>query len=226
MLGAIGSAISGALKAAVPYAPLIGAGLSYLGGRERNAASAQAAQQQMAFQREMSDTSYQRQVADLKRAGINPMLVSKLGGASTPSGAMPTFFNPYAEAASSFSALQSSSAAKQQAETQENLSASQIKQVDAAADKIRAEIENIPTEGERLKAMVGMLIEQAKLLEQQKYTSVAQAQMLTATMNKIILETDLVRGSVQAMKDLDNIGKNFEAAKPIVDVLKGILGRR
>ena len=83
MLGGIVKAITS------PVASLIGSGLSYLGGQAQNVASAQAAREQMDFQREMSDTSYQRQIKDLEAAGINPMLVTKLGGASTPPGAMP-----------------------------------------------------------------------------------------------------------------------------------------
>ena len=39
-----------------------------------------------AFQMDMSDTAYRRAVNDLKYAGINPMMVTKLGGASTPAG--------------------------------------------------------------------------------------------------------------------------------------------
>lgn len=55
---------------------------------KNNAWSAQQAQTQMDFQREMSNTAHQRQIADLKAAGLNPVLSAKLGGASTPSGAM------------------------------------------------------------------------------------------------------------------------------------------
>lgn len=45
-----------------------------------------SAREQMNFQREMSDTSHQREVKDLIAAGLNPIL-SANGGASTPSGA-------------------------------------------------------------------------------------------------------------------------------------------
>ena len=58
--------------------------------QQNNAWSAEQAQKQMDFQREMSNTAHQREIEDLKAAGLNPVLSAKLGGASTPSGAMAT----------------------------------------------------------------------------------------------------------------------------------------
>ncbi len=67
--------------------PIIGGVISGGGQVVANRETAQSTAKQMAFQERMSNTAHQRQISDLKKAGINPMLSARLGGASSPAGA-------------------------------------------------------------------------------------------------------------------------------------------
>ena len=69
--------------------PILGGLFSAAGARKQQQFTAGQAQKQMDFQREMSNTAHQREVADLRAAGLNPILSATGGsGASSPGGAM------------------------------------------------------------------------------------------------------------------------------------------
>jgi len=72
---------------AFPIAAALMAGGTVVGQHLANRENKRAAQAQIAFQRDMSNTSYVRGMQDMKNAGLNPILAGKMGGASTPGGA-------------------------------------------------------------------------------------------------------------------------------------------
>lgn len=56
--------------------------------QQNNQWSAQQAAIQRDWQERLANTAHQREIADLKAAGLNPVLSAKLQGAAVPSGAM------------------------------------------------------------------------------------------------------------------------------------------
>lgn len=152
--GAIGGAIGG-----------------HVDGQSAQKAADSRANQQMLFQERLSNTAYQRAMADMKKAGLNPILAGRLGGASTPSGAMAPILAPamISAEASQHSAL----AAMKQAETQEELSKAQINKIDAEVSLIGKQHKLIDSQVSKIKSEITNLGQQYYLMVEQ--TGVAEA---------------------------------------------------
>ena len=116
--------------------PLIGGAATYMGGKQQNTANTQNSEKQMAFQKEMSNTAYQRSMADMKKAGLTPILAHSQGGASTPAGAMPQIQNTLGPAINT--ALQTS-----QTTSNVGLQAEQSKQINTNIKKTTQEKSNL-----------------------------------------------------------------------------------
>lgn len=120
-------------------AGLIGSVIGARGQSSANEANVQLGREQMAFQERMSNTAYQRAVADMQQAGLNPMLAYSQGGASQPPGSMPQVQNVAGAGVSSGVASASQAMSVMQGITQVAQSEEQSKLIAATADKVRSE---------------------------------------------------------------------------------------
>jgi len=232
------------LPAAIGGAALLG----YKGAQETNAASAQAANAQIEFQREMSNTAFQRQVEDLKKAGINPMMATHLGGSSTPQGAMPMFVNPGAAAASAGGAFGGALSSAAQAEKtgieSGILGQTGLAQARANLEKTVADIgftsqqtvkvvkdtelvaEQIATEKEKpaqVRAMVANLEATTKTEAFKQLNLDQQTKLLRAQTQMYMAKAQLDENQVKAEMNTENMRRHVEQLGPVGRFISGAI---
>jgi hypothetical protein len=175
----------------------IDAGLQVYGQQQANQANREIARENREWQERMSNTAHQREVADLRKAGLNPILSVNRTGATTPGGNVAT--------------LQSTTKDLREVNLKKLLLKEQL-------DQIRADsyMKNRLGDKAYSEKLVANATEDLVKLQQKLVTEQTNAQDISNTVNQI--EADIVKelgaGSAQA-----------NTAIKIITMLKSLLGK-
>ena len=198
----------------------IGAVGSLFGGQQRNSAADYQARRQMDFQESMSNTAYQRTMADMKAAGLNPMLASKVGGASTPAGAMAQMSDVITPAVTAGTSAYSAAMGGQKTEQDIELSKDQQEQVKAGVAKIKAETENLGSQNLVIQRTAQNLLTQGGLIFEQEKNARETGKILSAQLRVLINDGVISDADVKVLTDMMAAGKYGQAFKPILDAIR------
>lgn len=152
---------------------LLSGGLDLLGGVMSNNANSSEASANRAFQADQTGTAYQRAVADLKAAGLNPMLAYTQGGASSGGGAQATMQNAVG------SAVHTGLSAKMN----------------------NAQVENLKSQNDAIKAQTLQSLTQSDLNRASTVAAAASARLSNASAGKVATDTLLSAASVPAARN-------------------------
>lgn len=211
-------------------AALIGAGTSML----TNVFNAREASKNRAFQERMSSTAHQREVTDLRRAGINPLLSARLGGSSTPAGGAAQLEDPGRGASSAVA----SALAVKQARAQIDLLESQARREDATASFTNAQQRDLETQAvsgrytrladeaelarlsvEEKRQMIPLALQQAREQVRLTVSSARQTEAL-AILNE--LASARAENLAAFEKRLEQLGLSGQALRVLLELVRGM----
>ena len=189
MFGFLGNIFGGVASA---VGSLFGHRESARAQRATNEWNAQLAREQMQFQERMSNTAWSRAVADLKRAGLNPILAAH-SAASSPSGAMATMQNPELQASEHYGS------AARMAFLEGRAMESNIAHTQATTTKITSEIQNVNAD--------------TNLKNISASTSAAQSRLYDDQAALVKLNAAKVLQDMQQSKILFDLGMSYKSAE-------------
>lgn len=190
--------------------------------RENREWSAEQAAKQMQFQKNMSNTSYQRAIGDMKKAGLNPMLAYSQGGASTPSGAMGS--GPPARVEPEFTPAMSSAA------SQSILALAQAQKLSAETETERNKPENIRAETEYRKQLTATVKFELEKILPEKFVAQVNAAIISGFEEATVRRTYGMRDQYQvfranAMREVSQAGLTEAHRREVEYSLPGLFNQ-